>query len=166
MIFCLACVVSHLRVLAPLGSSIVVCFALFVATRGHFFTVVVWCIGALRTEYSHGLVMVGALGVLASSTPARSRWPRCVIVGVALITSYGRGCVWLWDGGGGGYSFHVGSSLPVLVSLYFPCQCTQWNGFQRFHCSVSNGLVAEVHIFVVGVVGRGYIDRQVSLSFF
>ena len=57
-------------------------------------------------------------------------------------------------------------SLPVLVSLYFPCQCMQWNGFQRFHCSVSNGLVAEVHIFVVGAVGRGYIDRQVSLSFF
>ena len=158
MIFLLARVVSQFLLLGRLCPSIVICFAIFVPTRGHFYTVVVWCMGALRTECSHGLLMVGAMGgagvVYSGSLKVA---PGCYCGGLLyLFRLAGVACgLGTEEGGGTAFTSTGVSASPDHFLFSTPVHAMQ--GLRRFHCSVSNGWWHKFIIFV-GAMGRGDIN--------
>ena len=99
-------------------------------TRGHFYTVVVWCMGALRTECSHGLLMVGAMGgagvVYSGSLKVA---PGCYCGGLLYLFRLAGVACGLGTEEGGVQLSRQQESLPVLIIFYFPRQCMQCKGF-------------------------------------
>ena len=88
--------------------------------------------GALRTECSHGLLMVGAMGgagvVYSGSLKVA---PGCYCGGLLYLFRLAGVACGLGTEEGGVQLSRQQESLPVLIIFYFPRQCMQWKGFDE-----------------------------------